>query len=289
MDARASGHERLCVVTGATSGIGYCAAHQLAAQGAKLVLTARDPKRAERTMADLRARGATAVSVHYADLSSIAGMKQAAAEIASANPRIDVLINNAGGIFAERQTTAEGLERTFALNHLSYFVMANLLRPNLAAAANAAGEARVINVASRAHRGEVLDFSDLQSQHRYRWFQAYGRSKLANILFTRALSKRLAGTAVTANCLHPGFVATRFGASNSFLVRSAIKLAMLTAISPEKGAETIVYLATSPDVAKTSGKYFFRCHPLEPDGPALDDRSAETLWAISAKLTGLAV
>ncbi len=280
-------HGKICVITGATSGIGLCTARQLAASGAKLVLIARDPARAERTASELGSLGAQDVSLHYADLSAIAEMKRVATEIAGAYPRIDVLINNAGGIFGERYVTADGLERTFALNHISYFVLANLLRPNLEAAANENGEARVINVASRAHRGEVLDFADLQSEHRYRWFRAYGRSKLANILFTRALAKRLSGSGVTANCLHPGFVATRFGANNSIVLSALVKLAMIVAISPEKGAETIVYLATSPDVAKTSGKYFFRCHPIEPDGPALEDKSAERLWQASVKLTNI--
>lgn len=273
-------------MTGATSGIGLCAARALVRMGADLVLVARSAERADAALRELRARAPQAsISAYFGDLSSIADMKRVGTEIATAHPSIDVLINCAGAVFGERGETADGLERTFATNHLSYFVLTNILRGNLIAAA----PARVVNVSSRAHRGERLDFDDLQAKRSYHWFRAYGRSKLANILFTRESARRFAGTGVTVNCLHPGFVKTRLGANNRSLLRRLIRLAMVVGITPERGAETIVYLASSPEAASHSGEYFFRCRPITPDAPARDDEAARELWDISAKLTGLAV
>jgi NAD(P)-dependent dehydrogenase (short-subunit alcohol dehydrogenase family) len=199
---------KVVVITGATSGIGRIAAERLAGRGARIVMVARDRERAEGTLALLREVGPDAAHrVHYADLSLIADVKRVGAEIAAAEPRVDVLINNAGSMFGARKITAEGLERTFALNHMSYFVLTHGLRERL----HAAAPSRVVNTASAAHLRATLDFDDLQSSGTYRARVAYGRSKLCNILFTRELARRLAGTGVTANCLHPGFVATNFG------------------------------------------------------------------------------
>src|SRR5215470_5264863 len=232
---------KVVVITGATSGIGRIAAERLAAMGARLVLVVRDKARADATLADLRrARPGISHSVHYADLSRLAEMKRVAAEIAAAEPRIDVLVNNAGALFNSRQVTEDGLERTFALNHMSYLVVTHGLRERLIAAA----PARVVNTASDAHKGARLDFEDLQSAHGYRGFKVYGRSKLCNILYTRELARRWAGTGVTANSLHPGFVATRFGDESGGLFSLVVRGAKLFAISQEKGAETIVYLAS---------------------------------------------
>jgi retinol dehydrogenase 12 len=201
-------NRKVVVITGGTSGIGQVAAERLATMGARLVLVARNPARAAATLALLRRLGPDVTpSVHYADLSTLAEMKRVGAAVAAAEPRIDVLINNAGALYTHRQVTADGLERTFATNHLAYFVLTAALRGSLAAAA----AARVVNTASGAHKGESLDFADLQFAYGYDARIAYGRSKLANILFTRELARRLAGSGVTANCLHPGFVATRFG------------------------------------------------------------------------------
>ena len=277
---------KVCVITGATSGIGLIAAERLAAQGARLVLVGRDKARGEAALARIKERAPGArLAIHYADLSLLAEMERLAATIAASEPRIDVLINNAGAMFNRRSVTADGLERTFALNHMAYFVLSNRLRDRLAAAA----PARIVSVASAAHRGNTLDFGDLQSARSYRGFTVYGRSKLANILFTRELARRLAGTGVTANCLHPGFVATRFGDNSDGFIRVAIGVAKnLFAISPEKGAETIVYLASSPEVAGVSGGYFAKSRPATPTAAAQDDAAAKRLWEESARVRATA-
>jgi len=276
---------KVCVITGATSGIGLVAAERLAAMGARLVLVGRDKGRGEAALARIRGKTPSAeLRIHYADLSRLAEMNHLAAEIAALEPRIDVLVNNAGAMFNERRLTEDGLERTFALNHMAYFVLSNRLKERLIAAA----PARVVSVASDAHRGNTLDFADLQAARDYRGFRVYGRSKLANILFTRELARRLAGTGVTANCLHPGFVATRFGDNNSGLSGFGIGLAKrLFALSPEKGAETMVYLAASTELARTTGGYFARSRPATPTVAARDDEAARRLWQESARLGNL--
>jgi NAD(P)-dependent dehydrogenase (short-subunit alcohol dehydrogenase family) len=270
------------VITGGTSGIGEVAAERLAGMGARLVLVARDKARADQTLVRLRRAGpGVAHTVHYADLSRIAEMKRVAGEIAAAEPRIDVLMNNAGALFSSRQVTEDGLERTFALNHMSYFVVTLALRDRLVASA-----ARVINTASDAHKGRKLDFNDLQSARDYSGFDIYGRSKLCNILFTSELARRWAGTTVTANSLHPGFVDTRFGDESGGMLSRGVRLAKTFAISPEKGAETMVYLASSPDVATSNGLYFYKCRPATPSPEARDQEWARRLWEESEKLAG---
>src|SRR5262245_56826593 len=272
------------VITGATSGIGQVAAEKLAAMGARLVLVARDKARGEAQLARLRQLGPGANhAIHLADLSRLAEMKRVAAEIAATEPRIDVLINNAGALFASRQVTPDGLELTFATNHLAYFVLTHGLREPLRASA----PARVVNVASDAHKGKRLDFSDLQSGKNYRGFYVYGRSKLCNILFTRELARRWAGSGVNANSLHPGFVATRFGDQSGGLLSWAVRTAKFFAISPQKGAETIIHLASSPEVADADGLYFYKCRPSTPTKEAQDDASARRLWQESEKLAGI--
>jgi NAD(P)-dependent dehydrogenase (short-subunit alcohol dehydrogenase family) len=275
---------KLCVITGATSGIGLITAERLARQGARLVLVGRDPARGEAALARIKARAPRAeVSVHYADLSRLDGLRTLAAGL-NALSRIDVLINNAGAMFWRRQVTADGLERTFALNHMAYFVLTALLRDKLASAS-----ARVVNVASDAHRGARLDFGDLQSAHGYSGMRAYSRSKLCNILFTRELARRLSGTGVTANCLHPGFVNSRFGDNNPGLVGLGTRIAkQLFAIPPERGAETPVYLASSPDLEGKTGGYYEKCALTTPSREAQDDATARRLWDESARIAGLA-
>jgi NAD(P)-dependent dehydrogenase (short-subunit alcohol dehydrogenase family) len=279
-------HGKTVVITGGTSGIGEIAAERLAQMGARLVLIARSKTRGKITLARLneRARG-LGHTVHYADLTRISEMKRVAAEIASQEPRIDVLINNAGAMFANRRLTEDGLECTFALNHMAYFVITGGLREKLLASA----PARIVNTASAAHQGAKLDFDDLQLAKSFGPMTAYGRSKLCNILFTRELARRLQGTAVTANCLHPGFAATRIGDESGGLISRFAWLAKLFAISPEQGAETIVYLASSPAVAETTGKYFYKRQPIGPSPTAQDDRAATLLWERSAALAGLKV
>jgi len=275
---------KLCVITGATSGIGLITAERLARQGARLVLVGRDPARGKAALARIKARAPRAeVSIHYADLSRLDGLHALAAGL-NALSRIDVLINNAGAMFWRRQVTADGLERTFALNHMAYFVLTALLRDKLAFA-----PARIVNVASDAHRGAKLDFGDLQSAHSYGGMRAYSRSKLCNILFTRELARRLSGTGVTANCLHPGFVNSRFGDNNPGLVGFGTRIAkQIFAISPERGAETTVYLASSPDLEGKSGGYYEKCALTTPSPEAQDDATARRLWEESARIAGLA-
>jgi NAD(P)-dependent dehydrogenase (short-subunit alcohol dehydrogenase family) len=272
---------KVVVVTGASSGIGQVAAEHLGAMGARLIVVARDRVRGEAAVARLqRVAPRAAHGLYLADLSRLGEARRVAAEIAAAEPRIDVLINNAGALFGARRLTPDGLELTFATNHMAYF----LLTLGLAERLRAAAPARVVNTASGAHRGAALDFSDLQSSRGYRGVQAYGRSKLANILFTRELARRWRGTGVTANCLHPGFVATRFGNESGGWLAYAVRLAKLFAISPEKGAETIVHLAASPAVAEVTGEYFYQCRPATPSAAARDDAAAARLWAESDRL-----
>ena len=274
---------KVVVITGATSGIGQVAAEKLAGMGARIVQVARDKTRGEAALERLRQMApGVKHSIHYADMSRLTQMKQVADAIAEAEPRIDVLINNAGAMFSSRQVTGDRLEMTFALNHMAYFVLTHRLRDRLAASA----PARVVNTSSDAHRRAQLDFSDLQSAQGYAGFSVYGRSKLCNILFTRELARRLAGTGVTANCLHPGFVATRFGNQSGGALALGIRLAKILALSPQKGAETIVYLASSPEVANATGGYYYKCRLTTPTREAQDDNSAQRLWMESAKLAG---
>jgi len=275
---------KVVVITGGTSGIGAVAAVALARMGARIILVARDESRAGATLARLRdSAPGIAHCAHFADLLRLDEMRRVAAQIADHEPRIDVLINNAGALFASRRLTEDGLERTFALNHMAYFVMTARLRERLSASA----PARIINTASAAHQEATLDFDDLQSAKSFGARKAYGQSKLCNILFTRELARRLHGTGVTANCLHPGFVATRFGDQSGGLISPLIRLAKFFAISPAEGAETMVYLAASPDVAEVTGQYFYKSMPTLSSSPAQDDRSALMLWERSAALAGM--
>jgi NAD(P)-dependent dehydrogenase (short-subunit alcohol dehydrogenase family) len=268
------------VITGATSGIGEVAALRLAEQGARIVFTARDRTRAEDTLAKLRKARAADHAFHLADLSTLAEMKRVGAMLA-AEPQIDVLVNNAGALFNHRTETVDGLEMTFALNHMAYFVITNLLLPRLASGA------RIVSVASGAHRGAKLDFDDLQSRRGYTGFPVYSKSKLCNILFNRELARRVP-PGVTANCLHPGFVATRFGDNSGGLMRTLLKVAKpIGAISPEDGAKTIIYLASSPEVAGVSGEYFYKCRPVAPTREAQNDADAARLWQVSEGIAGL--
>ena len=275
---------KVVVITGATSGIGEIAAQRLAGMGARIVLVARNAARGQRALTRLPSIGSGAPhSIYYGDLSRIAESKRVAAEIAAAEPRIDVLINNAGALFGTRRLTSDNLEETFATNHMAYFVLTLRLKASLLAGA----PARVVSTASDAHKGYTLDFDDLQAAKGYSAIRAYGRSKLCNILFTRELARRWSGTGVTANCLHPGFVATRFGDGSGGFLSSVVSIAKTFAISPEKGAETIVYLASSPDVAAISGEYFYKCRPATPTAGGRDDAAANRLWNESAKIAGI--
>jgi len=273
------------VITGATSGIGEVAAVELARMGARIVFVARSPFRSDTTMTRLSIANAGAKHVAYhADLSRLSEMKRVASEIAAAEPKIDVLINNAGAFFNTREKTPDGLEMTFALNHMAYFVVTNLLLDKLKATPGA----RIVSTASDAHKGAKLDFDDLQCEKKFSGFAVYSKSKLCNILFNRELARRLTGTGVTANCLHPGFVATRFGDNNDGVMGFGIGIIKkVGAITPDEGAKTLVYLASSPDVAGQSGGYYYKSAPATPTKEAQNDADAKRLWEISAKIAGM--
>jgi NAD(P)-dependent dehydrogenase (short-subunit alcohol dehydrogenase family) len=273
------------VITGATSGLGLMASGRLAGLGARLVLVARNRAKAEAMLRQLRDKTPSLeAEILIADLSRRDEVRKLAAELPRAAPRIDVLINNAGAIFTRRETTADGLERTFALNHMAYFLLTVLLLDRLRKNA----PARIVNVASEAHRNATLDFGDLQTAQGYSGWLAYRRSKLANILFTRELARRLEGSGVTSNCLHPGFVATAFGDNNGGPFRFALNIAKrFMAIAPEQGGETLVYAASAPEIAGASGLYFDKNRPRDPSAAAQDDAAAGLLWRASEQLAGL--
>jgi NAD(P)-dependent dehydrogenase (short-subunit alcohol dehydrogenase family) len=275
----------IIVITGANSGIGKAAATELARRGAHVVMTARDKARGEAARDEIRrASGNGQVDLLLADFASLADVRALAGQLQQL-PKIDVLVNNAGLMLSERTDTKDGFETQFQVNHLAPFLLTLLLIPKLAETPGA----RVVNVASNAHkRGGPLDFDDLQSKRSYVPFSVYSRSKLANILFTRELARRVADKGITTNCLHPGVVATGFAADGDAtgLFALAMRLARPFMITPEKGAETIVYLATSPDVARTSGRYFASCREKTPAAIGQDDAAARRLWDESVKLTG---
>jgi NAD(P)-dependent dehydrogenase (short-subunit alcohol dehydrogenase family) len=273
---------QVCVVTGATSGIGRAVAVALGRLGAQLVLVARDRDRGEATVTDLVAAGALRPRLEIADLASMAQVRALAGRLGELE-RIDVLVNNAGVLAARRRVTADGLEEVFAVNHLAPFLLTCLLLDKLTAAA----PARVITVTSGAHADARLDLDDLQMEREWDSWRAYAGSKLANILFTRELARGVEGSGVTATCAHPGMVRTRFGREARLPMRAAVTLARPLMLSPERGASTIVYLATSPEVAGATGGYYVRRRLREPSPAARDDATARRLWQLSAELTGL--
>jgi len=283
MDAMA---ERVVVLTGGTSGIGEAAALQLAEMGARLVLVARDPQRTARIL-ELVQRKSPAIkhTSHFANLSRPSEAVRAAREIAAVEPRIDILINNAGIMSAQRCITADGFELTFATNHLAYFALSQGLLARLVASA----PARIVNTASDVHRGARIDFDDLQSEKGYSGYGVYAKSKLANVLFTRELARRLAGTGVTVNCLHPGVVASRFGQPRSGEGGDPSTASFLNnhGIPPKEAADAIIYLATSPDLAQVTGQYFNQTRAVTPSKEAQDLAVGEKLWKVSEVLAGV--
>ena len=274
------------MVTGGTSGIGLATATALAFQGAKLIVVSRDPARVDHTVAQIRNdTGNEAVSGIPVDLSSRTQIVQLAADFQQRFERLDVLINNAGGLFCERRLSTDGIEMTFALNHLGYFLLTHVLLDSLKAGV----KARIVNVASNAHRKGQIEFSNLQGELRYTGWEAYCHSKLANILFTYQLAERLLETGITVNALHPGFVATRFGRENRGLFALMLKLGMrMAAISPTKGAETAVYLASSSEVEAVTGKYWFERRPVHSSSLSYNKGIARRLWQTSIEMTGIA-
>ena len=271
-------------MTGATDGIGWMTARALARDGARVIVVGRDRAKGERRVAALRAEtGNEAVGFELADLSAQGEIRALAARLVADLPRLDVLVNNVGAWFHRRTTGPDGIEMTWALNHLGQFLLTGLLLELL----GAAEAGRIVNVASRAHRGPQVDFGDPEGSKRYAGWRAYQQSKLANILFTYRLAERLESGPVTANCLHPGFVASRFGHNNSGLPRLVAGVTQrLFAISEEKGAATSHYLAAADAVAGVSGRYFVKRRPVA-SSPASRDREAQArLWRLSEEMTG---
>src|SRR5215467_8682726 len=273
---------KVCVVTGATSGIGKAAATALARMGAQVVLAGRDRGRAQAVAAEIGPLSAAPPKVEIADLASMEQVRALAGRLASLE-RIDVLINNAGLVLGERRGTEDGFEHVFAVNHLAPFLLTNLLLPKLTGSA----PARVVTVTSDAHSAAKLDLDNPNLEHGWDSWRSYANSKLANILFTRELARRLDGTGVTANCAHPGVVRTGFGQEGKPLLRLGTTIARPFFLSPQRGADTVVYLASSPDVAGETGGYYVKRRRREPSAAARDDAAARRLWEISEKLTGL--
>jgi retinol dehydrogenase 12 len=275
---------KTCVITGANTGIGKAAAESLAALGARVVMVARNPEKGERARSDVASaatktgRGGSA-ELFIADLSSQAEVRRVAHDILAAHPKLDVLVNNAGLALKQRQLTADGIEQTFAVNYLAYFMLAHLLLPAL----RAAGRARIVNVASNAHEGGRLEFDNLQGERRYRNIAMYAASKLEDVMFTYALARRLAGSGTTVNTLHPGVVATDIWRQVAILHI----LGKWFMLSPEKGSRTTVYLAASPDVEGVSGKYFDKCQAAKSSKLSHDQALQEKLWGVSVAMTGV--
>lgn len=278
---------RVCLVTGGTSGIGLVTVRGLAARGATVVMTARDATRAEAAVQQIRNEtGNTQVNFLLADLSSQQQVRALAEEFSRSYPALHVLVNNAGGLFMRRLKTVDGYEMTFALNHLAPFLLTNLLLEELKASA----PARVVTVSSAAHVGAHIHFEDLMySRTRYSPMGAYGQSKLANAMFAYELARRLEGTGVTSNALHPGFVATGFAKNNGTLYKYGMTLLRPFAISPERGAQTSIYLASSPEVEGVTGRYFVKRGPAKSSAVSYDEQAQRRLWEVSEELTGLKV
>lgn len=275
---------RMVLVTGATSGIGRATALGLATMGAHIAITGRDRRRTDDAAREIRAAGAGGVDVFVVDLSSQAQVRRLAREVLDGLPRIDVLVNNVGGYWSTRHVTADGLERTFALNHLAPFLLTNLLLAQLERNA----PARVVTVASNAHATGRIDFDDLQGERSYSGGRAYGQSKLANVLFTYHLARRLRGSAVTANALHPGLVRTSFGAEDPARIqRLLVPLLRPVMKSPAQGAATSIHLASVPELEQVSGRYFANRRPTRSSTRSYDQAVAARLWDVSAELVGL--
>jgi NAD(P)-dependent dehydrogenase (short-subunit alcohol dehydrogenase family) len=276
--------EKVCLITGATSGIGKATAMGLANMGASVVMVGRDRGRGQAALAEIKEGSANAsVDLMLADLSSQQEIHRLADDFKEAYPQLDVLINNAGVICSKRVTTADGIEMTFAVNHLASFLLTNLLLDLLKASA----PSRIVNVASGEQRNGIIDFNDLQGEKGYKTAKAYSQSKLATVLFTYELARRLEGTGVAVNCLHPGVVGTNLGSGVSGVFGFTVRALTPLMKSSEKGAETSIYLASSPEVEGLSGKYFVKKAEARSSDVSHDQRLARRLWEVSAELTNV--
>jgi retinol dehydrogenase-14 len=276
---------KICLVTGATSGIGRATAGALAAQGAEVIIAGRNQRKAEETASWIKAEtGSTAVQILLADFSDLAQVRELARACKERTAGLDVLVNNAGTYFHTRHETPYGVEKTFLVNHLAPFLLTNLLLDRLRESA----QARIVNVASDAHRYGTMDFDDLGFERGYFGFKAYARSKLANVLFTYELARRLGSGQVTVNALHPGFVASDIWKSNFPIIGPALKWLMgVFLLAPEQGADTAIHLASSPEVAGITGQYFANREPVQSSPLSYNEGVARRLWEVSANLTGL--
>jgi retinol dehydrogenase-12 len=272
---------KVCLVTGATSGIGQEAAKELAQRGATVLVVGRNADKCAKTVTQIRqATGNAQVESMVADLSSLKDVRALAQQFKSKYSRLDVLMNNAGAIYLSRQTSVDGFELTFALNHLNYFLLTNLLLDTLIASA----PSRIINISSAMHYNAQLDFDDLQNTRKYGGMKVYGQSKLANVLFTYELARRLEGKRVTANAVHPGMVATNFAANNGVLAKIARPLMNLGSISIARGAATMVYLAVSSDVEGITGKYWVEKKERHSSPASYDEAAQKRLWQVSEEM-----
>ncbi len=277
--AQADMHGKICIVTGSTSGIGKATALGLATLGATVVLVARDKERGEATRTEIQSKsGHDSVNLLLADLASQESIRQLAQDFQQKYARLDVLVNNAGISPTKRTLTVDGIEKTFAVNVLAYFLLTNLLLDVLQASA----PSRIVNVASAAH--SPIDFDDLQREKHFGWMNVYGQSKFGTILFTYELAKKLQGTGVTANCLHPGVIGTNLMRELPPVAGWFMKLFFS---SPEKGAETSIFLASSPEVEGVSGKYFIKRKEARSSKETYDEAAQQRLWQLCAELTKL--
>tara|TARA_Y100000310_G_scaffold297106_1_gene329892 strand:- start:894 stop:1739 length:846 start_codon:yes stop_codon:yes gene_type:complete len=272
---------KVCLVTGATDGIGKVSARVLAELGAKVIIVGRNPEKSAIVLAELRSiSGNENIDLLMADLAVMQEVRDLAEQVISRYDRIDVLLNNAGGYFTKHEITSDGLEMTFALNHMSYFLLTNKLMELLKYSA----PARIINVSSDAHYGVDMDFENLNGEQEYKALKAYQKSKLANVLFTYELLKKVPGN-ITVNCLHPGFVATNFGHNNGGFFGPVLKIAQrISAIDPEEGAKTSIFLCSAPEVKGVSGKYFYKCQPKTSSRESRNMDTGKRLWQISSDI-----
>ena len=272
---------KVCLVTGATDGIGKVSARVLAELGAKVIIVGRNPEKSAIVLAELRSiSGNENIDLLMADLAVMQEVRDLAEQVISRYDRLDVLLNNAGGYFTKHKITSDGLEMTFALNHMSYFLLTNKLMELLKYSA----PARIVNVSSNAHYGVDMEFENLNGEQEYKAWKAYQKSKLANVLFTYELLKKVPGN-ITVNCLHPGFVATNFGHNNGGFFGPVLKIAQrISAIDPEEGAKTSIFLCSAPEVKEASGKYFYKCQLKTSSRESRNMDTGKRLWQISSDI-----
>lgn len=280
---------RVCLVTGATNGIGYETALGLARRGARVAIVGRDPEKTQASAERIRAAVPGAVvDPHVADLSAQAEIRRLAASLRATYPRLDVLVNNAGAIFDRRELTVDGIERTWALDHLGYVLLTLELLDTLKASAAAGAKPRIVNVASAAHYRGHIDFSDIEGARRYGAMRAYAQAKLGNVLFTYALARRVKADGITVNALHPGVVKTGFAKNTGGAFGAVWSLMRPFLIQPDKGAATSLHVATAPELDGVTGRYFSRSRPKTSSAESRDESVQERVWALSLAQVGLA-